>query len=628
MSALAKLFSEADVAKRRVKDFLRSPLAYLQMVADQQRNLWKQDPEAQAMNFFNPEAGLLPLAGVIKQKGGNWLSGSVEGALSGLKKREGIVGTPEWAQGDNEVGAAAINNFIDKQLTRYVKNEMATPEDPIRALAESWPSRQAQELADYDRQIAKVRSDAEKAIPRLRATIPNFNPEFHMTSTNAAINEILKKRQQVELQQALHVDPGQLPFGGRMVHPSGEDLKKFGQNEVAKRWENASDYMIYPEEARRFKYSVSGTTGRPTIERNPWLEKLSDETTVYDLIPNPRISDLGFNHLIDELSNAINPQSGLPQNLLLPADRLNKVSVPQAVERVAAINAWRAVQKAEADAKLANNAATVLYKEYPDKGMKWVELRPAEQLNPEYELKQIQGKNGSYWDLRKPGAPYGHTTNTELEAIRASNREALEQALKYEGGTMGHCVGGYCDDVLQGRSRIYSLRDAKGQPHVTIEVQPKSETEFLRERWKDYADIKQEGQDFAHRWITQELAKQPQRIIQIKGKGNAKPIDEYLPFVQDFVRSGKWSDVGDLQNTGLIRAGDQDAMVRAALTGKPIGIDEGYTAAKRIGERQPYFTQDELIEAFKSEFPDKFASGGPVRSLDPNMYNKILEALR
>jgi hypothetical protein len=42
------------------------------------------------------------------------------------------------------------------------------------------------------------------------------------------------------------------------------------------------------------------------------------------------------------------------------------------------------------------------------------------------------------------------------------------------------------------------------------------------------------------------------RVLQIKGKGNKKPNDEYLPFVQDFVKSGKWSDVGDLQNSGLV----------------------------------------------------------------------------
>ena len=101
---------------------------------------------------------------------------------------------------------------------------------------------------------------------------------------------------------------------------------------------------------------------------------------------------------------------------------------------------------------------------------------------------------------------------------------------------MGHCVGGYCPDVLEGRSRIFSLRDAKGEPHVTVEVDPSSV-----------------------------IGRAPEsdplpRIVQIKGKANRAPNEEYLPFVQDFVRNsplgGTWSDVGDLRNAGLRRTRD------------------------------------------------------------------------
>ena len=42
-------------------------------------------------------------------------------------------------------------------------------------------------------------------------------------------------------------------------------------------------------------------------------------------------------------------------------------------------------------------------------------------------------------------------------------------------------------------------------------------------------------------------------IKQIKGKGNAKPKKDYIPFVQDFVKSGNWSDVGDIKNADMIK---------------------------------------------------------------------------
>ena len=344
-----------------------------------------------------------------------------------------------------------------------------------------------------------------------------------------------------------------------------------------------------------------------------------------NLLYTRRPESFGFSHLIDELSNALNPESGLPRHLLLDPKSMDRVSVPQAVERVAAINAWRAAQKAEADALRANNAATVLHKDYPDKGYKWVELRPGEQLNPEYELKQIQGKNGSYWDLRKPGAPYGHTTNTELEALKASNRDALADALKYEGDTMGHCVGGYCDDVLSGRSRIYSLRDAKGEPHVTIEVAPPSTSEhvdsnikvnrikeLLGDRYQEYLykrgfpkyqgstalEILEKEYPDVYTAYKAELPEQPPRIVQIKGKQNRAPNEEYLPFVQDFVRSGRWSDVGDLQNAGLV------------------DISRYPKRVEKFGTR--YITEPELNEYLDSfppnmvSPPEGFAHGGSV----------------
>ena len=44
----------------------------------------------------------------------------------------------------------------------------------------------------------------------------------------------------------------------------------------------------------------------------------------------------------------------------------------------------------------------------------------------------------------------------------------VEDALKYEGEMLAHCVGGYCDDVADYGSRIFSLRDRSNIPHVTI----------------------------------------------------------------------------------------------------------------------------------------------------------------
>ena len=415
-----------------------------------------------ALNF-GPSNLASGIAGVIKQKGGNWLSGmgSPEDAVQRFKTTYPVL--PQY-----EIAKDSLNNWIDQKLAKYIRNEMATPEDPIRALA-------------------------EKGI--------------------------------------LHVDPLNLTpaeAGARNTrYFAGLPEENTALSELAKKWENVADYQMHP-------MKVSNVNGM-TLEDNPWLEKINPNENVYELL-TPH--GLGFEHLTDELQNAIRHDSDLPEALRLDPSKLNKVSVPQAVERVAKINEWRAAQKAEANAALARNPATHLHKDYPEQGLSWVELK---------------------------------------QPNEASDTSALANALKYEGDVMGHCVGGYCPDVVSGRSRIFSLRDAKGEPHVTIETGP-SITGDLREdidevfnhmtpnqarKFNEWLDEDFDG-DFgsAEEWMQQNtpgaykkwlnaVKNSGEMIHQIKGKGNKAPAEKYLPAVQDFVRSGKWSDVGDIQNTGF-----------------------------------------------------------------------------
>jgi hypothetical protein len=72
---------------------------------------------------------------------------------------------------------------------------------------------------------------------------------------------------------------------------------------------------------------------------------------------------------------------------------------------------------------------------------------------------------------------------------------------------MGHCVGGYCDVVRSGGTSIYSLRDPKGHPHVTIEVDgdPPITQGYGETTWQP-------------RTVT---------VVQVQGKQDTEPIPEY-----------------------------------------------------------------------------------------------------
>jgi hypothetical protein len=217
------------------------------------------------------------------------------------------------------------------------------------------------------------------------------------------------------------------------------------------------------------------------------------------------------------------------------------------------------------------------------------------------------------------------------------HKASLEDALKYEGDTMGHCVGGYCPDVIEGKSRIFSLRSGKGEPHVTIEATPTRLQDWTAKTpdpdnpartLRDRINAERSGDgDFESfgRALVQKLGLEPPLSIkQIKGKANRAPNEEYLPFVQDFVKSGTWSDVGDFSNTGLIKI---DASSDLAKNLKDFGRDV-----------PPYVNQDDLTKLLdwssgrRKDLPEGFAAGGIVAAPDSG-YNaerveEILSQLR
>jgi hypothetical protein len=202
--------------------------------------------------------------------------------------------------------------------------------------------------------------------------------------------------------------------------------------------------------------------------------------------------------------------------------------------------------------------------------------------------------------------------------------KALEDALKYEGETMGHCVGGYCPDVVEGKSKIYSLRDKKGQPHVTIEVAPgrklteKDMPDDVREMLSEqYGDASREEFEAAVQLYLKQQAV-PDQIVQIKGKGNKAPKEDYLPAVQDFVRSGNFGKVGDLQNTGLIDIQDPNAVLRALGKVSPerniqTAIDNFNTAVDSAPNAQRYMSLDEMRDFLGGPPPEGLSHGGQVR---------------
>ncbi len=92
------------------------------------------------------------------------------------------------------------------------------------------------------------------------------------------------------------------------------------------------------------------------------------------------------------------------------------------------------------------------------------------------------------------------------------------ESLDFESQYMHHCVGEglYDEGVETNTSPIYSLRDADGVPHVTMQA-------FGKE------------------------------LIQCKGRGNRPPVSKYVPYLLDFIKEKGFTVASELKNFGLIK---------------------------------------------------------------------------
>ena len=242
-------------------------------------------------------------------------------------------------------------------------------------------------------------------------------------------------------------------------------------------------------------------------------------------------------------------------------EQLSKVSMEQAVRRTADYDQELAAKMSAARA--AQREGLPVYKDYPE-GYKWVQLNRPGDFAAESEA---MGHS-----VRGYEPPKGHPDWVEGSGDR---------------GYLGYGVGGW-DAIKSGKAKVYSLVDAKGDPHVTVEVEsgkpwnersgifydnPELEPSWQRFSQEASLEEKAKGLDRPSNYIerypewlkandpemyekhAQVFEEGPPLVRQIKGKGNERPVEKYDPFTQDFVKGGNWSNVRDLENTGLIEAG-------------------------------------------------------------------------
>ena len=556
----------------------------------------------------------VPTAEIRKEPGGNWLPGSIERIISDRKFGEIAPYPADEARGNLKASASAVDSWLETKLTNYIKNDMATERDPVRKGIEQRVAKADEVYARGKERIAKNQKKIAEAKARGQDT--------------TAVEDRLAL-EMADLEQKYELDKlaasGRLPnLGYNTLAVIANERNMYGKPQLgavpqSQAWENITDASV--------DQGVSDF-----VKKRPWLpdeyiqelDRIPSGSNVYELRNTNEFNDV-LGHLTDELYNSIRNDSNIPPELKLKPEDLQKMNMDAVVAHVGKVDAWRERNRAAADLLKSRNAATVTFKEYPGTGLEWKELK----------------------------MPKG-----QMSDVDAGTR-LLQEALEYEGKVMGHCVGGYCPQVASGKTQIFSLRDAKGEPHVTIEVRPGDTARAVgklpdEERIALSRRIKGElfgdpqtllttlpsaeqdkFYDLIDKAYLEKYGPPPSEIVQIKGKGNKKPADKYVPFVQDFVKSGKWSQIGDYENAGLVALEADNMMIKALeRTGSPlptydpsIGVNGRYI----ITPEQHVQLSEWFDKGSKAGFsPPKFADGGRVEEeeYDEDSIEEIVAPLR
>ena len=587
----------------------------------------------------------------VKPGGGNWHR--LEDRLGELK----LSDIPLELYAPNYTGALyegavrtnkinqAVNDWVDTKLSKYVRNEVGTVNDPVLKQIDQWELVQKPKLLEEkDRQINKLKADIERVMAER-----NVGPEV-LTRSQARLNKLEQERLFIENQQGGVVFSQAYPaqFDGIKIEAelkrrrAGMPEEPVSKSEAAQQWEALSDVSIYAHPAGLLRELSADTLP-------PWLEKLGPGDKVYGLGTELRTS---FNHVVDDLRTALDPTAGLPNNLQITPEELKKSSVEKVFKLVDDINAFRRVQQREADMLIAANKATVPVKTYEtvpgttaanDEGLRWVELKippPRQDFEIPENLDIVQPRataRDESWAIFDRDT--GKYTTTGLSSRQDAvdflqyldGQKDLQNALKYEGRMLSHCVGGYCPKVETGKSSIFSLRDGKGVPKATVEftytMTPGEyyHSNLMSQRLFDQlSTLENSGQQFNWEDVVRaspEYQKAALALNQVKGFDNGAPGEEQLPFVLDFLRSGRVSNITKEGNVDLKNAGIFQVTPGQRLPGFSKTIEPGFYTRddfKRMAQENdmPQEILDNWMGKLNEVARRGFAHGGPVNKHD------------
>ena len=462
--------------------------------------------------------------------------------------------SPEHSVGMNRTPSVhqPVNDWIRGPMTKYLRERFASPQDEVRLLADKTAAEAAATKTKAYTEVAKLRDPARASLMRSEAD----------------------DAEKEALEFALHTPSSRLWIRNNNIveHQNAARHEELGQTPVGRTWESSADSQVLGTPADQVDPSVAA--------KMPWLSKVEPDTPIYSMSTMKPMGDTGLSHLTDELRNAINPSSDVPAHLKITPEILKNMSMEKAVRHVAALNKWRA----DTVGKIA----------------------------PE-----LQAKQTIVHDFAGMDNPQGwHVRQLENEGDFAAEGKAMAHSVGgYEpeslGGSVEYGHGGW-PAIKNGTAEVYSVRNAKGKPAVTIEVGPPdmetlmaSEDPRILGLFEDALDrvyamearngspIDETGDSSAAAYnLMRQLPEfRNQRVVtQVQGKRNTAVTPDVLPFVQDFIKNPANKkqftrvEYGVLEDLDMIALEDMSGPIVKKLEAKYPG--------------QKYFTNAEVDAAY------------------------------
>ena len=580
--------------------------------------------------------------------------GAAKGDESLPSPHENVADTSLTGRSPEQV---ALNNALGERMAKALDKLPENFRRPFE-LSELEGLSDAEIAAQLGQPIGTVKSQISRAKEQLRAALREYGPKGAAAGAGAVVLANMDPKDREALGVGMAMALGAMKEKGGMWHPHsaerlgsqlGETLGTFAKGDVpdvqatrmvegylkkhagtatdplkdielpdGTRWEDAMDQVIGSRPAK--DYGPKGSQGAIKGLRNLMAEgKVSPDEPVYQIASEHFPKQFG--HVGEQVGTAvIKVQDYLAHvgdymHLEVPVEKWGQYDLVRAVKET---KAWddrmaKAAEKARAkenDVARARMETMTKEMEWPD-GSKLVVLdKPGDFAHEStvmgHSVRGYEPHKGGIERYDEAGGEFPGDPKPHPDWIPESEKGA--DTARFGSGHPDYGLGGW-EAIKSGEAQVLSLRDAKGQSHVTIEMQPRVAGNTNRFQEYDRTYELDGGRTFKSYddWMAKTYPNETAPIIrQIRGKGNAPVAERYQQQIADFLNSKEWGNVGDLESAGITDlrmkdgftqpevykfGGPSPAEVRAELGGVDFAPSSAvHEAYKRLGAQEdPHF---------------------------------------